>query len=45
VASTCEWGKERPGNIKSSEFHDWLRTCWFLLKDSVLWSFISQEIS
>jgi hypothetical protein len=30
----CECGNELPGSIKWGEFLDWLKTCYFLRKDS-----------
>jgi hypothetical protein len=38
VANTCKCGSEPSGSIKCREFLDWLRTGWFLRKDSAPWS-------
>ena len=34
MAGTCDCGNEPPGCIKCGEFLDYLKTCWFLKKDS-----------
>jgi len=38
VAGICEFGNEPSGSIKREEFLDYLKTCYFLKKNSVPWS-------
>ena len=38
MAGACEYGNEPSGSIKCGEFLDWMRTGYFLKKDSAPWS-------